>query len=196
MKTKFIWSLIAVAAMAISGMALTSCGSDTKDEPTPTPDPTAKTATAKATIYIADNMLDNFDVTATIDGKEVTLTASNTTKGTYQKEAVRTYTVNQTYTTFPATQKVTVSAKFKSSFDAKTAQPSDFCIWVDEAVSNDVDKWSVHNIQDHSFEYSGDLDWPSMSEADVASFNNKYYTASVSFEAANKVDVKYTTNNQ
>lgn len=196
MKTKFIWTLIAVVTMAISGMALTSCGGDSKDEPTPTPDPTAKTATAKATIYIAEDMFDNFDVTATIDGKEVAMTANNTTKGTFQGEAVRTYTVNQTYTTFPATQKVTVSAKFKSSFDAKTAQPSSFCLWVDEAVSNDINKWSARNIQNHSFEYSADLDWPNMSETDVASFNNKYYSATVSFEAANKVDVKYTTNNK
>ncbi len=186
--------MVAIVAMTVSGMALTSCGDDSKkDEPTPAT--TAKTATAKATIYIAADMLDVFDVTATIDGKAVTLTANNTTKGTFKQEDVRTYTVTQKYTTFPATQKVTVSAKFKSGFDAKTAQPSSFCLWVDEAISNDnSNTWSVHNVQEHSFEYSGDLDWPNLSETDVAGFNNKYYSANVSFEAADKVDVKYTNN--
>ncbi len=193
MKTKFFWTLIAIVAMAVSGMALTSCGGDSKDEPTPS-EPTAKTATAKATIYIAADMLDKFDVTATIDGKVVTLTAANTTKTTYQDEEVRTYTVTETYTTFPASQKVSVSAKFKSDFNAKTAEPSNYCLWVDESVSNDIDKWSTHNIQHHSFEFTGDLDWPNMSDTDLASFNNKTYSANTTFETAGKVTVTYTTN--
>ncbi len=181
---------MALTAMTLlsTGMTFTSCGDDNKEDVRPT----AKTAKAQTSVYFAGDMLTLFNVTCSINGKEITLTTENTEEVTFKNETLRKYSgTENSYNSFPATYTASITSKVKDGVDLKNAEPTDYCLYISMAVSNDLGSWEKASISDFTFEYGRGVNWGKMTDNQLAKYANRTCSAEAVFEAAGKVSVSY-----
>ena len=194
-------SLFIGAAMAVTGVAFTSCGGDDDVTPLKPVEKVAKTATAQPVIYFAEDMLDIYDLTCTVDGETVTLTRDNTENSVYKdpilplQYSVRKYTSAQkTFTTFPATMEVTAQAKVKEGVDLRAVGEFDYCFTLDNVLSNDNDNsWSQIN-NTCKFHYTEGLDFTDAADDEplLIEKQNAVRTAKLTFTNAAYVTITYS----
>ena len=180
-----------MATAMVCGAALVACDKNNTTPVTPVT-PTAKSASTKTSVYFAADMLDMFDLKCNIAGEEVVLTKSNTTETVYKNENVLLYQAEATYTEFPVKKQATASCTLKDGIDLATAEPSDYCLYLEVKVGNDnKNSWSAFNVDSDTFLYSGDVEW-SLVDKDPEyreMFTNAHVVADIEFAAADKVSV-------
>lgn len=196
-----IISLFMGAAMAVTGVIFTSCGGDDDGYDIKPADKVAKIAAAQPVIYFAEDMLDIYDITCTVDGETVTLTKNNTENSTYTDPIMKTQTpvlkytsAQKTFATFPATMNVTAQAKVKAGVNLKTVGEFDYCFTLDNVLSNDNNNsWSQIN-NTCKFSYTEGLDFSEADDDDplLIEKQNVVRTAKVTFTNAANVTVTYT----
>ncbi len=180
-----------MATSMVCGAALVACDKNNSTPDTPVT-PTATSAAAKTSVYFAPAMLDMFDLKCDIAGEEVVLSMSNTTETVVNNHTMRLYQAEANYTEFPVKKQATATCTLKDGIDLATAEPSDYCLYLEVKVSNDnKNTWSAINVDSDMFLYSGDVDW---SEVDAdpefkEEFTNARVVADIEFAAADKVSV-------
>lgn len=190
-----VHSFIIAVAMMLAGVTLTSCSSS-DDTPSTSK---ARKAAARVMVYFADDMLNYYDVTCTVDGTPVVLTRSNTVEDVYTINAlvekidynVRKYTTPvTTFTHFPDSMVVTAQATVKAGVDLKTVESMDLCLYLHSEIDNDNDgKWSALEIKEGSFSFIPGVDFSRMPDATLAKYTTRSRTLKIVFDAADQCKV-------
>lgn len=181
MKSRILSVLVAMA-MIVAGVAFTSCGGDDDDI---VPVSKATTATVQPSVYVAEDMLNYYDITVTVDGSEVALTKDNTTGVTDLGFKFRKYKpAASVFKTFPTKMTVVAHCAKKSSVELSDMDDSNYCLYVTADYSND-NKNNVGALSVTSqYLYSAGLLYTKMDEETLNSFINRTITATYTMSSA------------
>ena len=181
MKSRILSVLVAMA-MVVAGVAFTSCGGDDDDI---VPVSKATIATVQPSVYVAEDMLNYYDITVTVDGSEVALTKDNTTGVTDLGFKFRKYKpAASVFKTFPTKMTVVAHCAKKSSVELSDMDDSDYSMYVTADYSND-NKNNVGALSVTSqYLYSAGLLYTKMDEETLNSFINRTITATYTMSSA------------
>ncbi len=168
--------------MVVAGVAFTSCGGDDDDI---VPVSKATIATVQPSVYVAEDMLNYYDITVTVDGSEVALTKDNTTGVTDLGFKFRKYKpAASVFKTFPTKMTVVAHCAKKSSVELSDMDDSDYSMYVTADYSND-NKNNVGALSVTSqYLYSAGLLYTKMDEETLNSFINRTITATYTMSSA------------
>ena len=181
MKSRILSVLVAMA-MIVAGVAFTSCGDDDDDI---VPVSKATTATVQPSVYVAEDMLNYYDITVTVDGSEVTLTKDNTTGVTDLGYNLRKYKpAASVFKAFPTKMTVVAQCAKKSTVELSDMDDTDYCLYVTADYSNDnKDNVSALSVSSR-YLFSAGLHYTKMDEETLNSFINRTITATYTMSSA------------
>ena len=205
MKTNKIFSAVMVAVAMFSATAITSCNKDDNEYVAPSSKTSQATEVySEPDVYVTDNMLQDFDIVATIDGEKVQLTTANTvptsyaqkydyfSDGSYERQTksypVRKFTTGKkTFKNFPASQKISVTATVKNGVDLAKKYGNntyDYCLFAQFERSNNGVGFSG-SISPKAIHFRT-VKWD---DSTVAKYKSKTYTATITFDNASKEEM-------
>lgn len=139
MKKNIMKAILAMTAM-IATFAFTSCSKNDDDKARESSE-----ATVQPILYIAEDMVDNFDITYDIDGQKVAITKANTTakqttseiNGKQRVYRILVYTgPTKKVTSFPTTLNYTATVTVKEGVKLQEQESSDFYLSQDFNLGN------------------------------------------------------------
>lgn len=139
MKKNIMKAILAMTAM-IATFAFTSCSKNDDDKASESSE-----ATVQPILYIAEDMVDNFDITYDIDGQKVAITKANTTakqttseiNGQQRVYRILVYTgPTKKVTSFPTTLNYTATVTVKEGVKLQEQESSDFYLSQDFNLGN------------------------------------------------------------
>lgn len=139
MKKNIMKAILAMTAM-IATFAFTSCSKNDDDKAGESSE-----ATVQPILYIAEDMVDNFDITYDIDGQKVAITKANTTakqttseiNGQQRVYRILVYTgPTKKVTSFPTTLNYTATVTVKEGVKLQEQESSDFYLSQDFNLGN------------------------------------------------------------
>lgn len=139
MKKNIMKAILAMTAM-IATFAFSSCSKNDDDKASESSE-----ATVQPILYIAEDMVDNFDITYDIDGQKVAITKANTTakqttseiNGQQRVYRILVYTgPTKKVTSFPTTLNYTATVTVKEGVKLQEQESSDFYLSQDFNLGN------------------------------------------------------------